>query len=664
MLQRAYSFLHAKHVDSDKRLITGIATTPTPDRMGDVVEPLGVSFRNPLPLLLYHNSQKPVGWVKFKKPTKDGIEFEAKLPTIEEPGAVRDRIEEAWVSIKSGLLAGVSIGFRSLEEAFNKETNGFRFLKTEVLELSLVAIPAHPDARIDTIKTLDIGCPASGPAADSLRSPTAGVSASIRVVKATPRGAMKKTITDQIRDFEATRQAKAGERDAIMERSADTGETLNAEQTEQYDTLTIEIKSIDAHLVRLRDLEKENVGKAVTVSGKTSEEGTAGRGGVTSVQVKDTMPHDLAFGAMVLCKAQSYLELQKGNLVTPLQIAQRRYPSNTTLHQSLMQKTAVAGGVTTDSNFAASLLAPAQVLESAFLEYLRPKTIIDRFGTGGIPSLKRVPFNVKVQSQTSGASASWVGEGKPKLVTKFNSTDTTLLFTKVAAISIITEELARFSRPGAEGLVRDELARSVIERLDTDFVDPAKAVSSGVNPASITNGLTALTSAGTSAANVLTDVQNLVGPFLRNNYSVRSLVLLMPDTLALVLSLMQNSLGQDSFKGMTVNGGTLAGIPVITSNYLASGASYGNMVVCLSAENIALADDGNVSVDASREASIEMVDSSSQDSGSGTGASLVSMFQTNSIAIRAEREINWKKLRSTAVVYMDDVNWGSIGSPV
>jgi hypothetical protein len=88
------------------------------------------------------------------------------------------------------------------------------------------------------------------------------------------------------------------------------------------------------------------------------------------------------------------------------------------------------------------------------------------------------------------------------------------------------------------------------------------------------------------------------------------------------------------------------------------------MVVCLSAENIALADDGNVSVDASREASIEMVDSSSQDSGSGTGASLVSMFQTNSIAIRAEREINWKKLRSTAVVYMDDVNWGSIGSPV
>jgi hypothetical protein len=207
------------------------------------------------------------------------------------------------------------------------------------------------------------------------------------------------------------------------------------------------------------------------------------------------------------------------------------------------------------------------------------------------------------------------------------------------------------------------LARAVIERLDIDFIDPAKAVSSGVNPASITNGVTALTSAGVSAANVLTDVQNLINPFLLLNYDVSDLVLIMPNSLALVLSLMQNSLGQDSFKGMSVSGGTLAGLPVITSQY-AGTSGYGNIVICASAGNIALADDGNVSVDASREASIEMVDSSSQDAGaSSTGASLVSMFQTNSIAIRAEREINWKKLRSTAVTWMDDINWGSIGSP-
>lgn len=671
-MNRAYSFLRVKDVNTDKRIITGTATTPTPDRMGDIVEPLGVTFKNPLPLLLYHNSQKPVGWVKFAKPTKDGIQFEASLPTVEEPGTVRERIEEAWTSIKTGLLAGVSIGFRSLEEAYNKETQGFRFLRSEVLELSLVAVPAQPDARIDTIKSLDIGLAATGNESDidpTRQITPSGASDTKRVVaKPPPRGrSMPKPIADKIKGFEATRQAKQGEWDAIIDKAAEEGKTLDAEQKEQCDTLEVEIKDLDETIVRMRAREKSLASEAKEVKAQTSDEGTAARAGRT-ITVKDTMPADLAFGAMVLCKALSYLEFQKGNFVTPLEIAKARYPSGSQIHAYFQQKANVAGGTTTDSNFAAALLAPAQVLDSAFLDYLRPKTLVDRFGTTqngvSIPSLRRVPFNVKVQSQTSGASAGWVGEGKGKPVTKFNTTSATLLFTKLAAISVITQELARFSRPGAEGLVRDELAKAVVAKADTSFIDPSLAEVSGVNPASITYGLTALTSAGVSAANVLTDIQALVAPFLLNGYDVSQLVLLIPNTLALTLSLMQNSLGQDSFKGMTVTGGSLAGIPVLASQYLASGASYGNMIIAVSAENIALADDGNVSIDVSREASIEMSDAPANESATPTASAyMVSMYQTNSLAIRAEREISWKKLRSTAVTYMDDVNWGSIGSP-
>ena len=480
---------------------------------------------------------------------------------------------------------------------------------------------------------------------------------------------MKKSYTDQIKDLEATRVETLAELDAIQSKAADEGRSKDAEEKEKFDTLKLKVRDIDAELVDLRDMEAINKASAKAIVAPDIKSGAEARNPQQQViTVKDTMPGDIAFGAMVLCKAHAFLEMMRGNFITPLDVAKQRYPHNKAIHDYLLAKTAVIGGTTTDTNYAASLFPPAQILESAFLEYLRPLTIVDRFGTTqngvAIPSLRRVPFNVKIQSQTTGAAASWVGEGKGKPVTKFNTTDTTLLFNKIAAIAVITDELARFSRPGAEGLVRDELARAVVERMDTDFVDPAKAVSSGVNPASMTNGLTALTSAGTSAANVLSDVQALVAPFLRLNYSVRGLVLLMPDTLALTLSLMQNSLGQDSFTGMTVNGGTLAGLPVLTSNYLASGASFGNMVVCLSADNIALADDGNVTVDASREASIQMEDVSTMDATAGTGQTSVSMFQTNSIAIRAEREITWKKLRSTAVVYMDDVNWGSIGSPV
>ncbi|HEX4861731.1 MAG TPA: HK97 family phage prohead protease, partial [Rhizomicrobium sp.] len=184
-LHRAYGFLHVKALDAERRIISGIASTPEPDRMGDIIEPLGITFKNPLPLLLYHDSQRPVGRVTFSAPTKEGLGFDAELPTVLEPGTVRDRIEEAWTSIKAGLLAGVSIGFRPIEETFNKATNGFRFLKSEVLELSLVAIPANPGATIQSIKALDLA--ATGPA----RVPVVRADD-----KAAPR--MKQTIAEQI----------------------------------------------------------------------------------------------------------------------------------------------------------------------------------------------------------------------------------------------------------------------------------------------------------------------------------------------------------------------------------------------------------------------------------------------------------------------------------
>src|SRR5690606_21260370 len=154
-MNRAYSILTVKAVEEEQRIIRGVATTPTPDRVGDIVEPLGVKFNNPMPLLWQHNSDKPVGTVTFDKPTKDGITFEAKLARIEEPGALKDRIDEAWQSVKAGLVRAVSIGFRALEYAFIEGTGGIRFTETEVMELSLVTIPANAEATITAIKSID-----------------------------------------------------------------------------------------------------------------------------------------------------------------------------------------------------------------------------------------------------------------------------------------------------------------------------------------------------------------------------------------------------------------------------------------------------------------------------------------------------------------------------
>jgi uncharacterized protein len=153
-MNRAYSVLEIKSVDEDARVIRGVATTPTPDRMGDIVEPLGVKFTNPLALLWQHRHDQPVGQVKFDKPTKVGITFEAKLADIAEPGTLKDRLDEAWQSVKTGLVRAVSIGFRPLEYSV-MDDGGYRFLESEVLELSLVTIPANADATINVIRSVD-----------------------------------------------------------------------------------------------------------------------------------------------------------------------------------------------------------------------------------------------------------------------------------------------------------------------------------------------------------------------------------------------------------------------------------------------------------------------------------------------------------------------------
>ncbi|WP_234851560.1 HK97 family phage prohead protease [Sinorhizobium meliloti] len=153
-MNRMYSVLTVKAVEEEQRVVRGIATTPNPDRVGDIVEPLGVRFKNPMPLLHQHDHDKPVGIVTFDKPTKDGITFEAKLPKIEEAGPLRDRIETAWGELKAGLVRAVSIGFRALEYSW-MDDGGIRFIETEVLELSLVTVPANADAVISTIKSID-----------------------------------------------------------------------------------------------------------------------------------------------------------------------------------------------------------------------------------------------------------------------------------------------------------------------------------------------------------------------------------------------------------------------------------------------------------------------------------------------------------------------------
>jgi HK97 family phage major capsid protein/HK97 family phage prohead protease len=629
---RAYSLLEIKSIDAERRIISGMATTPELDRQGDSVDPAGVRFKNPLPLLLHHDPKQPVGKVTFQPATTAGIAFTAELPIVETPGIVKDRVDEAWDSIKAGLITGVSIGYLLLDNAVEHLKNGTRrLLKIEVGELSLVTIPANRSATIRTVKELDLA--ASG-------LPLPGVTG-LPVVTAV-KAAKPMTIPEQITQFENTRAAKAARMTELMTKAAETGSTLDDAQTQEYDGLALELKSVDAHLVRLHDQEKLNLVKATTITSTTSPTLSSEiRGGVPVIQVKANVPKGTAFARMCMAMAAG-----RGDSYQTLQYAKQWKDSTPEVEQMVEHmwhtKAAVAVGTTTDTTWAGPLVVTQPLNE--FLEMLRPKTLLGR-----IPGFRYVPFNVSIPTQTTGGTYGWVGQNKPKPVTKADYATVTVPFAKAAGIIVISEELARLSSPSAEALVRDEMMNGMARFLDLQLTDPAVAVSANVSPASITNGAATVASGGVTAAFAKADIVGRIAVMTAAGYPLDECVWLMSDSNAFGLSVSLNGLGNPLFPGVTAQGGTLYGMPVVVSNTMST------RVALVHAPSIFVADEGGVRIDVSREASVQM-DSAPTDTVDATTV-YVSLWQRNLIGLKAERLITWIKARSTAVTYLTAVAW-------
>lgn len=155
-MKLAYSLLEVKSVNDAEWKLEGIATTPTPDRVDDVVEPKGAQFTLPVPFLWQHDKRQPIGNVIEAQVTEDGIKVVIQLvkPDEVESEELKKRLQEAWDSIKTGLVRGLSIGFRGLEVADIQGTWGYKFIKWDWYELSAVTIPANQEASITGVKTL------------------------------------------------------------------------------------------------------------------------------------------------------------------------------------------------------------------------------------------------------------------------------------------------------------------------------------------------------------------------------------------------------------------------------------------------------------------------------------------------------------------------------
>lgn len=642
---RAYCVLNIKSFDDgEERIIEGIASTPAPDRSGDIVIPTGAKFALPMPLLWQHDPSKPVGTVEFAKPTDKGIPFKAKIAKISEVGVLKDRVDEAWQSVKSGLVRAVSIGFKSIDYDVKKD-GGYIFKEWEWLELSLVTIPANSEATISVIKSYDEKARnASVGKGDQFIEKKGGVSSKIENFNLNKKG-IKMNIAEQIKSFEFKRAANVSRLEAIMTKSAEEGRTLDDAESEEYDNLQAEIDQVDKHLVRLKQAEKSLASNAKAVENvKDAKSALHVRDG-SIITLKSNLPAGTAFSRYVQA-----LACAKGNVMQAAEIAKNNKNwAETTPQVETVLKAAVAAGSTTDPSWAKPLVEYSD-MSGEIIRLLRAETIL-----GKMSKVRNVQFNSSRPRQLTSSSASWVGEGAPKPVGKLSFDRVDLGHAKIAGIVVVSTELSRFSNPSAEAEVTQDLIAEISRLCDVSLIDPASAGVSGIKPASLTNGVTAVPASGSTADDLRNDLKALFRTFLTANQSLGTAALVMSSTQALGISLLTNALGQKEFDTINMNGGTLMGLPVIVSENVPTAVDGTSPIVLINQSDILLADDGQVMIDVSDQASLQM------DSSPAAGpAELTSLWQNNLIGVRAERFINWTKARPTAVGYISGADYGTV----
>lgn len=471
-----------------------------------------------------------------------------------------------------------------------------------------------------------------------------------------------KTYAEHIASLEATRAEKSARMKELHKASVEEGRSMNTAEVEEFETLKGEIKTLGDDIERTKQLEAIDKDTAAPVDDKTKANTKAGTtplsGSDLQLKKVEKLEPGIAFARYAMC-----LTAAKGKHDVAFRLAERHYPQTeavvkvlkaqsegVNLEDLMKLKTSVAAGTTTDSTWAGPLVY-AETFGGDFINYLRPRTLI------GQAQFRPIPFNVRVGGQTSGGSAYWVGQGKAKPVTKFDYNATTVPFTKVAAISVLTQELIRFSSPSAEMLVRESLADAVIAKIDNDLFDPDAAAVANVSPAGLLNGVNPVAGPGNSTDpdDIRCALLRLWAPWDTTNIGIRPAYYTTP-AVARMLSFMTDSLGNPAFPGITPQGGSYKGVPVRVSQYLTNnGGSGGAPFILVDEAEVYLADDGGVTLDASEQATIEMSDAPTGAAGVPTAASvnMVNMWQANAVALRAERFIWWGLRRSGAIQWID-----------
>ena len=157
--------------------------------------------KNPVVLWAHDYSQPPVARASDVRVVGGALTAVVEFP----PAGIYDRADTIRGLVEQGFIRATSVGFKPIKWAYNEQRGGVDFTEQELLEFSLVPIPANPACVIPPSKSLDwrrldkfLGAPRGGGVADDFEFDLAAIPAhdgrQIELTRADVVGALRTAI--------------------------------------------------------------------------------------------------------------------------------------------------------------------------------------------------------------------------------------------------------------------------------------------------------------------------------------------------------------------------------------------------------------------------------------------------------------------------------------
>lgn len=616
---------------SDGGSLEFVLSDATVDRYGDIVDARGWDLRNfkRNPIALFgHSASFPIGtWSNVRV---EGGKLLARLNLAAR--GTSQRLDELIGLVEQGILRAVSVGFRPVEwEPIDKDKpyGGQRYTKQELLETSLVSVPANP-AAVALAKSLNLSPEtmslAFGEQAGVRQRAISGLGGNASKPSVTQRQPPMSTLSQRIEAAQADLNSK---RDRLVELNAEPDMDLDA-----IEALTAEIDHVERSVLVMKASEAK-----IGSGGSSQQAPTIIRQplGFPNAEIKAS---DLIVRSAVV----HFLAKATGRSID--KVLDERYPGHEPT--AVVTKADATIATTTTSGWASQLVNTAL---AELMDLLSPFSVYPGLAARGI----KVTFNnnqgaitIPAISTDAALAGGFVLEGDPIPVGRFTTTSTSLAPHKFAIITTMSKEAAKYTTPALEGVLRRSILRRTAITLDGLLLDATAG--STTRPAGLLNGVSAAASGygGGDYQAVLADINSIMAPFDTANAG-RSMVLIMHPAQARKLAMMP---GPDGTFGWADR--FMAGFTVLTST-----SATANRLIAVDAEDFATATGDTPEFDVSDQATLHMSDAPGElVTAAGTvNDPMRSLFQTNSLALRMILPITWKMRRTGMVQWIDTTTW-------